>query len=288
MEPRTSICEFALRQLVVFSPIFSLGHFLLTHCSTCSLQRNLAQLDPILERFAPPSQRRVELRSIRLRAAADAPSAVGVAGGGAKRGAVELAKPGLPAVVAEWRMVGDLALPWRPTLDLFGTTAFSYDPNEAAGRVVRYDESWAGGPLAALAQLLAPGPKEASRPGAAAADPAAAATARPATTAAANRNTLNPAADNRAAATAANVIAQPEHWPGRLVGAPPPKPLRAACLQPNEAAGVSVVVLPGFGNCAGDYVTPLGQPDEVGLVACLQRRGFTDVAVLEVGGRNHR
>jgi hypothetical protein len=225
----------------------------------------LVQLDPILERFAPPGRRRVELRSIRMRAVADAPpSAI---------------KP-LPAVVAEWRMVGTLALPWSPTLDLLGTTAFSYDPNEN-GRVVRYDETWVGGPLAALAQLLQPGPREApSAKEAAAAGAAAPATALPA---AAARPRLAVAAS--VTRKTASVIAQPEHWPGRLTGALPPTPLPAACLKRGEGVGVSVVVLPGFGNCAGDYATPLGQPADVGLVACLKRRGFIDVTVLEVRPR---
>ena len=43
-----------------------------------------------------------------------------------------------------------------------------------------------------------------------------------------------------------------------------------------------VVICPGFGNADRDYVTPLDQPAEKGLVACLARRGFGDVTVLDL------
>ena len=43
-----------------------------------------------------------------------------------------------------------------------------------------------------------------------------------------------------------------------------------------------VVICPGFGNADRDYVTPLDQPAEKGLVACLARRGFDDVTVLDL------
>jgi len=42
-----------------------------------------------------------------------------------------------------------------------------------------------------------------------------------------------------------------------------------------------VVILPGFGNADVDYKTPLGQPEEKGLVAALTRRGF-DVSVMKI------
>ena len=43
-----------------------------------------------------------------------------------------------------------------------------------------------------------------------------------------------------------------------------------------------VVILPGFGNDAIDYVAPLDQPEDVGLCSVLRRRGFTDVSVVPV------
>ncbi len=43
-----------------------------------------------------------------------------------------------------------------------------------------------------------------------------------------------------------------------------------------------VIVIPGFGNADIDYVAPLGQSEEAGLRAALQRRGFTDVRILPV------
>jgi pimeloyl-ACP methyl ester carboxylesterase len=43
-----------------------------------------------------------------------------------------------------------------------------------------------------------------------------------------------------------------------------------------------VVILPGFGNADVDYKTPLGQPEVVGLVSVLRRRGFGDVSVLDL------
>lgn len=93
-------------------------------------KRNLANLDPILNRLVPPGQRRVELRSI------------------------ELNEPG-SCVVARWRMVGDLAVPWRPRLDLGGETRFTYDPSRS-GQIVRYDEKWEISASDALWQLVTP------------------------------------------------------------------------------------------------------------------------------------
>ncbi|CAE7338561.1 unnamed protein product, partial [Symbiodinium pilosum] len=58
-----------------------------------------------------------------------------------------------------------------------------------------------------------------------------------------------------------------DHWPDQLLGAPPPKPSRVA------PASVPAVLLPGFGNDAIDYAEPLGQDTDVGLQACLSRRG---------------
>lgn len=72
------------------------------------------------------------------------------------------------------------------------------------------------------------------------------------------------------------VTTEPEHWPGRLQGQPPPTPtvmLRAA---------PPFVVLPGFGNDQADYVTPNGLPAEVGLQAVLARRGAGAVSVVPI------
>ena len=43
-----------------------------------------------------------------------------------------------------------------------------------------------------------------------------------------------------------------------------------------------VIIVPGFGNSDVDYVRPLGQPEEKGLVSVLGRRGFSDVRTLPV------
>jgi len=71
-----------------------------------------------------------------------------------------------------------------------------------------------------------------------------------------------------------------EHWPGRLKGAPPPSPQVILKDAP------PFVVLPGFGNAAVDYIAPLGQPEEVGLVAALQRRGINLVEVVPIDRSN--
>lgn len=152
-------------------------------------------------------------------------------------------KEGEGFVEARWRMVGDIQLPWAPRLELDGTTRYAVDPRD--GRIARYDESWENlSAVGALASLLRKG------------DKAAGAVLRPP---ALKRNEEFPA-----------VV---EHWPGRLEGAPPPAP--------GTSINARVVVLPGFGNAAVDYVAPLSQPEEVGLKACLERRGMT-VDVLSV------
>eukprot|EP00962_Isochrysis_galbana_P019519 scaffold5687_cov132-Isochrysis_galbana.AAC.1 len=56
---------------------------------------------------------------------------------------------------------------------------------------------------------------------------------------------------------------------------PPPTLKSIAGLPP-------VVILPGFGNADVDYKMPLGQPEDVGLVSVLRRRGFRDVSVLDL------
>lgn len=61
-------------------------------------------------------------------------------------------------VRATWRMKGDLALPWRPVIDLNGRTTFTYDPSEAVGgRITEYEEAWDIEAGAALMQILRPG-----------------------------------------------------------------------------------------------------------------------------------
>ena len=65
---------------------------------------------------------------------------------------LELADAG--AVEARWRMVGDIAVPWKPRLDLRGCTRYTLGGD--GGRIVRYDESWAITPAEALLQLVRP------------------------------------------------------------------------------------------------------------------------------------
>lgn len=102
-----------------------------------TFQRNLAALRPIVRRLAYDTV--VELESAELMPAADAAS------GG--------------AIVARWRMAGRFRLPWRPQLDVRGTTRFELGPRACGGRIERYKESWALPPAAALAQLLRPAPR---------------------------------------------------------------------------------------------------------------------------------
>lgn len=48
------------------------------------------------------------------------------------------------------------------------------------------------------------------------------------------------------------------------------------------AAKTPIVILPGFGNDAKDYISPLGEEQETGMVAALNKRGFVNVQVLPV------
>jgi len=86
----------------------------LSFAGLSTFERNLANLDPWIERFVPPTARSVELKSLRL----------------VDDGA---------AVEAEWRMLGDLALPWRPRLDLGGRTRYTLGGE--GGRISSYDEA---------------------------------------------------------------------------------------------------------------------------------------------------
>ena len=60
-------------------------------------------------------------------------------------------------VSATWRMKGDIALPWRPRIDLNGRTRFVYEPDAPAmGRITEYIETWEIEAGDALMQLLRP------------------------------------------------------------------------------------------------------------------------------------
>lgn len=101
----------------------------LSFTGLATFERNLANLDPWIERFVPPGGRSCELKKI------------------------ELLDDG-SAIVAEWRMVGDLALPWRPRLDLDGRTRYTLGGE--GGRISSYDEAWGITPSEALWMLVVP------------------------------------------------------------------------------------------------------------------------------------
>jgi hypothetical protein len=84
-------------------------------------------------------------------------------------------------VRATWRMKGDLALPWRPVIDLRGRTTFTYDESEAVGgRIVDYEEAWELSAGEALMQILRPaGGADAEAAGAEQGEPPAAAVQSP-------------------------------------------------------------------------------------------------------------
>ena len=50
----------------------------------------------------------------------------------------------------------------------------------------------------------------------------------------------------------------------------------------NVKKNVPIVIVPGFGNDSFDYVAPLGQPEEVGFVSCLARRGLDNVKIVPI------
>ena len=60
---------------------------------------------------------------------------------------------------ATWRMRADLALPWKPAIDLRGSTRFGYAAEEAGGRITEYVESWEISAGDALMQILRPAGK---------------------------------------------------------------------------------------------------------------------------------
>lgn len=116
---------------------------------------NLESLQPSLRRIAPEGKRRVELRECGKDEDSD------------------------DVVVAKWRMVGNLQLPWRPKIDIQGETRFQFrrervddveieeeeererkgeeeDENETCLRVVSYRETWSETASEALWQLVSP------------------------------------------------------------------------------------------------------------------------------------
>jgi hypothetical protein len=90
--------------------------------------KNLENLDPIIKALIR-EDRKVELRSIKLE------------------------RENL-CVIAKWRMVGTLKVPWKPRLDLCGQTTFFYD--EEQKRVKRYYEQWEESVGDAFKQLIFP------------------------------------------------------------------------------------------------------------------------------------
>ena len=101
-----------------------------------TFQRNIAALTPLLDALV--TRRSVQLYSCEL----DEPA---------------------QAVRATWRMYGEVGLPWRPAIDLTGSTVFTYDAARS-NRVVDYAESWDLPASTALGQLLRPA-RRSDRPG---------------------------------------------------------------------------------------------------------------------------
>ncbi|CAN0121822.1 unnamed protein product [Ectocarpus sp. 6 AP-2014] len=62
-------------------------------------------------------------------------------------------------VQTRWRMVGDLRLPWGPTIDVVGRTTFSYDSSRG-NRIFSYDEVWEMEAAEALMQIFRPGKRD--------------------------------------------------------------------------------------------------------------------------------
>jgi hypothetical protein len=99
----------------------------LTFTGLSTFQKNIAAIQPLIKRFV--STNLVTLYSLEMDEAS-------------KR------------VSAKWRMEGNLALPWRPVIDVQGVTEYSF--SEADGRIERYYERWTQEPGAALLSLLRP------------------------------------------------------------------------------------------------------------------------------------
>lgn len=229
----------------------------LSFCGLSTFEANLENLDPWINRFVPAENRKVELYSLKL----------------VDEGCT---------IEANWRMIGDLALPWRPRLDLNGRTRYTLEGD--GGRISAYDEAWAITPSQALLQLVKPykpmpppgSPIEGARAMAAASEAEA-------TQAADSFSLLNGQSSigDIGALLESSPKSTPgagavEHWSGRLDGALPPKPRVILREAP------PYVILPGFGNAAVDYTEPLQQPEEVGLAAALGRRGVDSVSVVPI------
>ena len=101
----------------------------LSFSGLATFEKNLENLDPWINRFVPEAARSVELRRIAL-------------------------TDDGRAVEAEWRMLGNLALPWRPRLDLEGRTTYTLEGE--GGRISAYNEAWAITPAEALWMLVRP------------------------------------------------------------------------------------------------------------------------------------
>ena len=115
---------------------------------------NLESLQPSLRRIAPEGKRRVELRECGKDEDSD------------------------DVVVAKWRMVGNLQLPWRPKIDIQGETRFQFrrervddveeevgererkggeeGESESVSQRVSYRETWSETASEALWQLVTP------------------------------------------------------------------------------------------------------------------------------------
>ena len=60
-------------------------------------------------------------------------------------------------IKSRWNMIGELsALPWKPRIDVIGTTKFWYERSENGFRVTFYDEEWEISAAKALLQLVTP------------------------------------------------------------------------------------------------------------------------------------
>ena len=88
---------------------------------------NMRSLTPIIDALVPKERRRCILRDIKLEDSGE--------------------------VVAKWRMVGDIKLPWTPRIDIGGQTRYSPGKD---GRIQTYSEQWDIGAGDALAQLVQP------------------------------------------------------------------------------------------------------------------------------------
>jgi hypothetical protein len=57
-------------------------------------------------------------------------------------------------VRASWRMAGCIKLPWKPRIDITGSTIYRYSPSD--GRIIEYYESWDRPALSTLLQAILP------------------------------------------------------------------------------------------------------------------------------------